>query len=81
MRCWRRMEKIKWSMQISSEQVLECIGEKGTILNNILCRKANLIGRILRGNCLLRAIERQMKGIGRRRRRRRRRKTQLLDDL
>ena len=48
-------------------------------INNILCRKANWIGHILRRNCLLRdAIEgRQMtelKEVGKRR-------TQLLNDL
>ena len=53
-------------------------GEKSTLLGNILCRKANWIGHILRRNCLLQdVIEGQMtevKGIGRRR-------TQILDDL
>ena len=63
---------------MSPEQVLDCIGEKRTLLNNILRRKTNWIGHILRRNCLLHdAIEGQMtevKGVGRRR-------TQLLDDL
>jgi hypothetical protein len=62
---------------LNDEQVLDCIGEKRTLLNNILCRKANWIGLILRRNCLLHdAIEGQMtevKGVGRR--------TQLLDDF
>jgi hypothetical protein len=62
------MEKIKWS---------ERIGEKRTLLNNILCRKANLSGYILRRNCLfLDTIEGHMtevKGVGRRR-------TQVLDN-
>ena len=53
--------------------------EKRTLLNNILRRKANWNGHILRRNCLLHdSIEGQMtevKGIGRRRR------TRLLDDL
>ena len=47
------------------------------VLNNVLHRKANWIGHILRRNCLLEAIEGQMmevKEVGRRR-------TQLLDDL
>ena len=70
--CWRRMEKIKWSEKVTNEQVLDRI-------NNILRRKANWIGHILRRNCLLRdAIEGQMtevKGVGRRRR------TPQLDDL
>ena len=63
--------------EITNEQVHERIGEKRTLLNNVLHRKANLIGHILRRNCLLHdAIEGQMmevKGVGRR--------TQLLDDL
>ena len=68
--CWGRMEKIKWSEKVSNEQVLGRIGEKRTLLNNIL--------RITKRNCLLHdAIEGQMtevKGAGKRR-------TQLLDDL
>ena len=70
---WRRMEKIKWL-----QKVLERIGKKRTLLNNILRRKAIWISYILRRNCLLHdALEGQMtelKGI-------RRRRTQLLDDL
>ena len=72
------MEKIKWSEKVTNEQVLERIGEKRTLLNNILHRNANWIDHILRSNCLFHdAIEGQMtevKGVGRRR-------TQLLDDL
>ena len=41
--CWRRMEKIKWSGKVTNEQVLDRIGEKRTLLNNILRRKDNLI--------------------------------------
>ena len=73
------MEKIEWSQKVTNEQVFERIGEKRTLVNNILRRKANWIGHILRRNFLLPdAIEGQMtevKGVGRRRR------TQLLDDL
>ena len=72
------MEKIKWSEKVTNEQVIDLIGEKRTLINNIQPRKANWIGHILRRNCLLHdAIEGQMmevKGVGRRR-------TQLLDDL
>ena len=46
------MGKIKWSEKITNEQVLDRIGEKRTLLNNILRRKANWIGHILRRNCL-----------------------------
>ena len=69
--CCRRMEKIKLSEKVTNEQVLDRIGEKRTLINNIL-------RHILRRNCLLHdAIEEQMmevKGV-------RRRRTQLLDDL
>ena len=37
--CRRRMEKIKWPEKVIDE-VLELIGEKRTLLNNILLRKA-----------------------------------------
>ena len=71
------MEKIIWSGKVTNEQFLDRIGEKKALLNNILRRKANWIGHILRRNCPLHdAIEGQMvevKGVGRRR-------TQLLDE-
>ena len=72
------MEIYLLSYLLTNEQVLDRIGEKRTLLKNILRRKANWIGHILRTNCLLHdAIEGQMtevKGVGRTR-------TQLLDDL
>ena len=43
------------------------MGGKRTMLNNILCRKANWIGHIVRINCLYNATEGQMtemKGVG-----------------
>ena len=62
----------------NNEQIIERIGEKRKLLNNVLRRKVNWIGHILRRNCLLLDdIEGQVtevKGVGRRR-------TQLLDDL
>ena len=65
------MEKIKWSEKVTNEQALDLIGEKRTLINNILHRKANWIDHILRRNCLLHdAIEGQVmkvKGVGRRR--------------
>jgi hypothetical protein len=41
--CWIRIKKIKWQENVTNEDVLESIEEKKTILNNILCRKANCI--------------------------------------
>ena len=40
--CWRRMGKIKWPEKVTNG-VLERIGEKRTLLNNILHREANWI--------------------------------------
>ena len=64
------MEKIKWSEKVTNE-ILDRIGEKKTLLNNILRRKVNWIGHILRRNCLLDdVIEGQtteVKGVGERR--------------
>ena len=62
----------------TNEQILDRIGEKRTLLNNILRRKANCIGHILRIiSFLYDAIEGQMtevKVVGRIR-------TQILDGL
>jgi len=35
------MEKIKRSEKLTNEEILERIGDKGTIINNILRRKFN----------------------------------------
>ena len=77
---WRSLHYLFWRVFPFYKCSFICIlREKRTLLNNILCRKANWIGHILRRNCLLHdAIEGLMtkvKGVGRRRR------TQLLNDL
>ena len=78
---WSGSIWIKWSEKVTNEQVLDRIGEKRILLNNILRRKVNWIGHILRRNCLrLDTIEGHMtegKGV----RRRRSSRTQLLDEL
>ena len=67
------LEEIKLSEKVTTEEILEYIGEKGALLSNILHRKTNWTGHILHS-----AIEGQMtevkrEGSGRR--------TQLLNDL
>ena len=47
------MEKIKWSEEVTNEEILKLIGEKRALLINILRIKANCIGHILRENFLL----------------------------
>ena len=69
----------KMVRESTNEYVLPRIEEKRTLLNNILRRKVNWIGHILRRNCLFHdVIEGQMtevKGVGGRRR------PQFLDNL
>ena len=45
--CWRKIDKIKLSEEITDDQVLEGMGKKRILLNNILRRKANLSSRLL----------------------------------
>ena len=72
------MENIKCSEKVTNEETLGSIGEKRTLLSNILRRKPICIVHILTKNVLfLDALEEQMgelKEIGRR-------TTEFLDDL
>jgi len=57
------MEKISWTDHVRNEEVLLRVKEQMNILHEISKRKANLIGHILRRNCLLRrVIEGTIKG-------------------
>jgi hypothetical protein len=77
--CWRRMEKISWTDHVRNEDILLRVKEQRNILHEILKRKTNWIGHILRRNCLLqRVIEGKIKGEIEVRGRRRRKQ---LDDL
>jgi hypothetical protein len=80
--CWKGMEKISWTDHVRNEEVLLRVKEQRNILHEISKRKANLIGHILRRNCIIqRVIEGKIKGgievTGRRGRRCRK----VLDDL
>jgi hypothetical protein len=54
--CWRRKEKIIWTDRVRNEEVLHRIKEERNILHPIQRRKANWIGHILSGNCLLKHV-------------------------
>ena len=54
--CWRRMEKISWTDHVRNEEVLLRVNEQRNILHEIRKLKANWIGHILRGNCLLKQV-------------------------
>ena len=56
MRCRRRMEKISWTDRVRNEEVLHGVKEESNILHTVIRRKANWIGHILRGKCLLKHV-------------------------
>ena len=57
------MEKISWTNHVRNEEVLLRVNEQRNILHEIRKGKANLIGHILRRNCLLQqVIEGKIKG-------------------
>ena len=56
MSCWRRMEKISWTDHVRNEEVLLRVKEQRNILHEISKAKTNLIGDILRRNCLLQQV-------------------------
>jgi len=57
------MEKISWIDHVRNEEVLLRVNEQRNILHEIIKRKANWIGHILRRNCLLKqVIEGKIKG-------------------
>jgi hypothetical protein len=50
------MEKISWTDHVRNEEVLLRVNEQRNIIHEISKRKANLIGHILRRNCLLQLV-------------------------
>jgi hypothetical protein len=67
---------------VRNEEVLHRVKEERNIVHTIKRRKANWIGHILRGNCLLKhVIEGKLEGRIEVTERRGRRRKQLLDDL
>ena len=71
-----------WTDHVRNEDVLLRVNEQRNILHEIIKRKANWIGHILRRNCLLKqVIEGKIKGEMEVTRRRGRRRWKPLDDL
>jgi hypothetical protein len=78
--CWRRTEKISWTDHVRSEEASLTVKEQRNILHEIIKWKVNLIGHILRINCLLRqVIEGNIKGRIKAPERRGRRRRKLLE--
>ena len=73
---------ISWTDHVRNEEVLLRVNEQRNILHEIIKRKANWIGHILRRNWLLKQIiEGKIKGQIEATRRQGRRRKKLLDDL
>ena len=54
---WRKIERISWTEKITIyEEVLRRVGESRTMMMTIVRRKKNWIGRIIRGEGLLREV-------------------------
>ena len=76
------MKKISWTDHVRKEEVLLRVNEQRNILHEIRKRNANLIGHILRRNCLLKqVIEGKINGEMEVTIRRGRKRRELLDDL
>jgi hypothetical protein len=74
--------EISWTDRVRNEEVLHRVKEERNIVRTIKKRKANLIGHILRRNCLLtHVIERKIEGRIEVTGRGGKRRKQLLDDL
>ena len=50
------MEKISWTDHVRNEEVLLRVNEQRNIIHEIIKRKTNGIGHILRRNCLLKKL-------------------------
>src|SRR5919106_4839747 len=60
---WRRMERVSWSEKKTNEQVLREVKEERSLLENVVKRKKNWIGHIVRGEGLLKHVmEGRMEG-------------------
>jgi len=51
--CWRRKEKIGWTVHLKNEEVLHRVKEERNILHTVK-RRAYWIGHILNRSCILR---------------------------
>jgi len=56
------MEKISWTDHVRNKEVLLTVNEERNILHEIMKRKVNWIGHILRRNCLLKRYQRKDRG-------------------
>jgi hypothetical protein len=50
------MEKTSWTDHVRNEEMLLRVNEQRNILHEIIKRKTNWIGHILRRNCLLKQV-------------------------
>src|SRR6218665_1959568 len=53
---WRRMEKVSWTEHRANEEILETIGEEGSLIHTKETRQKKWIGHTLRGESLLKTV-------------------------
>ena len=54
--CWRRMDKIIWTVRLKKEQALHTVVWERNILHTLKRRKVNWIGHIFSRTCLLKHV-------------------------
>ena len=60
---WRRMERVSWMDRRTNEDILQMVDEKRSMIGIIRSRQRKWLGRIMRGDSLLRIIiEGRMEG-------------------
>ena len=68
--CWRRIEKISRTDRERNEEILRSVKKERKNLNTIKIRKAEYIGYILRRNCLLQQLLKEIISDGKTRKKR-----------
>jgi hypothetical protein len=54
--CWRRMEKISWTMHVRNEELLHSIEDEQNTLHTVKQNKADWIGHMLHRNCIVKHL-------------------------
>jgi hypothetical protein len=76
--CWRRLMKISWVEKVTNKEVLQRVQENRSLLGDIIKRKRNWLGHVLRHDCLLKdMLEGSVEGKNKRGRKR----TKMVDSI
>ena len=60
---WKKLVKVKWSDRKTNEEVLSMVNEQRSLVGQIVNRKKNWVGHVLKGDGFLREVmEGRMEG-------------------